>query len=57
LAVLGDPVKHSLSPAMHNAALAVLAESDARFKDWAYYRFEVPALPCEGLAAFSCKGF
>jgi shikimate dehydrogenase len=57
-AVLGDPVKHSLSPVMHNAALAVLAESDARFKDWSYYRFEVPAAGLlEALPRFHAKGF
>ncbi len=43
LAVLGFPVKHSVSPAMHNAAIAKLRQSDSRFNDWAYYRFEVPA--------------
>lgn len=42
LAVLGHPIKHSISPAMHNAALAVMARSDARFADWRYFRFEVP---------------
>ncbi len=42
LAVLGHPIKHSISPAMHNAALAVLARADARFADWRYFRFEVP---------------
>ncbi len=41
LAVLGHPIKHSISPAMHNAALAALAQSDARFADWRYFRFEV----------------
>jgi shikimate dehydrogenase len=41
LAVLGQPIKHSISPAMHNAALAELARSDARFADWCYHRFEV----------------
>lgn len=41
LAVLGHPIKHSISPAMHNAALAALARSDARFADWRYFRFEV----------------
>ncbi len=41
LAVLGHPIKHSISPAMHNAALAALATSDPRFADWNYFRFEV----------------
>lgn len=42
LAVLGHPIKHSISPAMHNAALAGLARRDARFAAWRYFRFEVP---------------
>jgi shikimate dehydrogenase len=41
LAVLGHPIKHSISPPMHNAALAELAARDARFADWKYVRFEV----------------
>ena len=41
LAVLGHPIKHSISPAMHNAALAELALTDARFADWRYVRFEI----------------
>ena len=41
LAVLGHPIKHSVSPAMHNAALAGLAAGDARFTDWRYFRFDV----------------
>ena len=36
-AVIGDPVKHSLSPAIHNAAFAALG------LDWVYLAFEVPA--------------
>jgi shikimate dehydrogenase len=40
-AVLGYPIAHSLSPAMHNAALAQLAASDPRFASWHYYKFEV----------------
>lgn len=43
LAVVGSPIRHSVSPAMHNAAIAKLRVSDSRFKDWAYYRFEVAA--------------
>lgn len=35
--VIGDPVRHSLSPALHNAAFAHLG------LDWVYVAFEVPA--------------
>lgn len=35
--VIGDPVRHSLSPALHNAAFAHLG------LDWTYVAFEVPA--------------
>jgi shikimate dehydrogenase len=42
LAVLGHPIKHSISPAMHNAALAEMAKVDPQFQDWRYFRFDVP---------------
>jgi shikimate dehydrogenase len=42
LAVLGQPIKHSVSPAMHNAALADMAQRDPRFAAWKYFCFEVP---------------
>lgn len=42
LAVLGHPIKHSISPPMHNAALAEIARRDPRFADWRYFRFEIP---------------
>lgn len=42
LAVLGHPIKHSVSPAMHNAALAELARRDPAFAAWKYFRFDVP---------------
>ncbi|HEX4539684.1 MAG TPA: shikimate dehydrogenase [Acidimicrobiales bacterium] len=35
--VIGDPVRHSLSPALHNAAFSALG------LDWAYVAFPVPA--------------
>ncbi len=58
LAVLGYPVKHSVSPAMHNAAIARLREVNARFKDWAYYRFEVsPENLLKALPVFHSKNF
>jgi shikimate dehydrogenase len=41
LAVLGHPIKHSISPPMQNAALAALACTDPRFADWQYFRFEI----------------
>ena len=41
LAVLGHPIQHSLSPPMHNAALARMAESDPRFGSWRYVRFDI----------------
>lgn len=53
LAVLGDPVAHSRSPAMQNAALAALGLAD----EWSYEAIEMPpadfpeltrALPVEG---------
>jgi shikimate dehydrogenase len=42
LAVLGHPIKHSISPPMHNAALADMAQADARFANWRYFRFDIP---------------
>ena len=54
LGVLGDPVRHSLSPAMHNAALAELG------LDWLY--LALPAAPPElpgvvrALEAMGCRG-
>lgn len=58
LAVLGHPIKHSVSPAMHNAALAEMAASDARFRSWSYFRFDVPPEDLPGaLPLFHAKGF
>lgn len=52
--LLGDPVRHSLSPAMHNAALAELG------LDWVYLALPVPAAELAGavraLAAMGCRG-
>lgn len=58
LAVLGHPIRHSISPAMHNAALAELALRDPAYSNWRYFRFEVPPdeLP-RALELLHAKGF
>jgi hypothetical protein len=58
LAVVGHPIKHSISPAMHNAALASLAVATPRFSNWRYFRFEVHPddLP-RALDLFHAKNF
>ncbi len=42
LAVLGHPIRQSISPPRQNAALAEMARADPRFADWRYFRFEIP---------------
>jgi len=58
LAVLGHPVAHSVSPQMHNAALAELAKKYPQLKEWRYFKFEI--LPEElkfSLSRFKQKNF
>lgn len=58
LAVLGHPVKHSLSPPMHNAALAELNRDHPEFSDWTYYKFDIqPEELKSALGKFYRKGF
>ena len=58
LAVLGHPIHHSLSPAMHNAALDQLRQQDSRFAGWHYFRFDVPPDQLEfALKRLHQKGF
>ncbi|MGO9322632.1 MAG: shikimate dehydrogenase [Solirubrobacteraceae bacterium] len=53
LGVLGWPVAHSRSPAIHNAALAALG-----MQGWRYQRLPVPpALFAETTRALGCSGF
>jgi shikimate dehydrogenase len=58
LAVLGHPIRHSISPAMHNAALAAMVRERPEFAAWRYYRFDVPPddLP-RALDLFGLRGF
>ena len=41
LAVIGHPIAHSISPSMHNAALSVMSDDDARFSHWRYFKFDI----------------
>jgi shikimate dehydrogenase len=52
--VIGHPIGHSLSPQMHNAALAGLAASDARFAEWRYLAFDIP--PADLASALGLMG-
>ena len=58
LAVLGHPIAHSLSPRMHNAALAAMSASNPRYRDWRYHCFDIPPADLPGaLALFHKKKF
>lgn len=58
LAVLGHPIAHSLSPVIHQAALAELALSEPRFAAWHYFKFDIaPAELPVALPAFARAGF
>lgn len=58
LAVLGDPVAHSLSPIMHAAALAELSKAHPAFATWRYFKFHIEApLLATALPQFHARGF
>ena len=58
LAVLGDPISHSLSPAMHNAALQTLAKDHPELRQVKYLRLHIkPEELAETLAVLRTKNF
>lgn len=58
LAVLGQPVRHSISPQMHNPAIAELGKQRPELTHWRYFRFEIaPEQLLESLPLFHEKGF
>lgn len=58
LAVLGHPVQHSLSPPMHQAALAELAGREPEFATWRYWKIAVPPERlAEALPLLHARGF
>ena len=56
--MIGHPIAHSLSPQMHNAALAQEAQGDPRLAGWRYFAFDIEAerLP-EALDRMHARGF
>ncbi|HEY0864139.1 MAG TPA: shikimate dehydrogenase [Lacunisphaera sp.] len=58
LAVIGRPVAHSLSPAIHNAALAEMAKTQPKYADWRYFKFDIaPAELPRALSLFHKNRF
>lgn len=58
LAVLGQPVRHSISPQMHNAALERLTLQRPDLANWRYFRFEIqPEQLLEAFPLFHSKNF
>lgn len=58
LALIGDPVAHSISPQMYNAALAKMAKTELDFKDWAYFKFQIQSQELqEAMELFHQKHF
>lgn len=56
--MIGHPIGHSISPDMHNAALSEMAEGDAAFREWKYFRFDIPPdRLSEAIPLFHSHGF
>jgi shikimate dehydrogenase len=58
LGLIGNPVSHSISPNLHNAALATLSKKDPKYKDWKYAAITVePKDLTQSLPALFKAGF
>ena len=58
LAVIGNPIIHSISPLLHNAGFRHLVKEDERFNDWHYHKFNIqPNELSQALKLFHEKGF
>jgi len=58
LGVIGHPIEHSISPQMHNAALAAMATEENGLKEWKYYPFDIrPGQLASALDLMHSRGF
>ena len=57
LAVLGHPISHSISPILHNSALALLSNNDSIYANWSYERLDGLEDLKEALEALAKSGF
>lgn len=58
LAVVGFPIRHSLSPVMHMAALSEMSKVHPALADWVYHRIEAAPEDLKGVLEWcGAKGF